>query len=134
MKESKFFMFGMLVMVLVFGMSVSGCETTQHGVEISNVSANNIGEIYIRNAGTTNWGSNVAKNLQNIDKSIFSETVDIRIVDTNGIVYSKYNVPFDDAAFVEAGKTSSMNMFAGLGLVGVGLAALFLLAPTQRGN
>jgi len=128
MNKSKFLMVGMLVMVLVFGMSVSGCATTQHGIEISNVSANNIREIYIRNAGTTqtNWGSNVVKNLQNIDKSIYSETVDIRVVDINGVVYSKYDIPFGDAAFVETNKTSSMNPFAGGGL-GIILLVIGLL-------
>jgi len=127
MNKSKFLMGGMLVMVLVFGMSVSGCATTRHGVEISNVSANNIKEVYIRNAGTTGWGSNMAGNLQNIDNSRFSQTVDIRVVDTSGVVYSKYNVPFGDAAFVETGKTSSMNPFVLAGGLLVLLGAYLII-------
>jgi uncharacterized protein YceK len=118
---------GMLVMVLVFGMTVVGCSTTVHSVEISNVSPNNIKETYIRNAGTTNWGSNVSKDLQNIDKSRFSATVDIRVVDTNGIVYEKYNVPFGDTAFELTGQTRSINMTAfGIVLLAAIIPFLFL--------
>jgi len=98
-------------MVLVFGMTVIGCATSHHQVEISNVN-NNISEVYIRNAGTSNWGKNLLNDLNNIDKSKYSERVDIRVVDTNGIVYSKQNVPFGDAAFVQTSKTSSPNMIA----------------------
>jgi len=114
---------GMLVMVPVFVMAVVGCTTTVHSVEISNVSTTNIKEIYIRNAGTTKWGSNVVKNLQNIGKSRFSETVDIRVVDTDGIVYEKYNVPFGDTAFELTGEAYSPNWWA----IGGGMALLLAL-------
>jgi hypothetical protein len=127
MKNKKFFMAGVLVIVLVFGMTVVGCATSQYKVEISNVSTNNIKEIYIRNAGTTNWGANVIRSLVDIDKSRYSETVDIRVVDTNGIVYSKYNVPFGNAAFVETNKTSSMNPYVTILLAGGGALAILLL-------
>jgi hypothetical protein len=100
-----------IVAVIVFSMTFVGCTTTVHSVEISNVSSNNIREIYIRNAGTTNWGSNVSKDLQNINKSRFSEKVDIRVVDTNGIVYEKYNVPFGDTAFELTNQTRSINFW-----------------------
>jgi hypothetical protein len=123
--KRNIFLLGMLVMVLVFGMTVVGCATTKHGVEISNVS--NVREIYIRNAGTTNWGANIASTIQDIDTSRFSERVDIRVLDTNGVVYSKYNVPFNDAAFVETGKTSSMNLFASLGLSSALLVIVLLI-------
>jgi len=67
--------------------------------------------------------------MQDIDKSRFSEMVDISVIDTNGIVYSRYNVPFDDAAFVETDKTSSINPFA-MGLLGAaGLVVLLLVMP-----
>jgi len=99
-----------LIAVLLLGITFAGCASTKHGIEISNV--RNLKEVYIRNAGTTNWGSNIANDLQNIDRSRFSEKIDIRVVDTNGVVYNKYNVPFDEAAFQETGKTSSMNLFA----------------------
>ena len=122
--KRNIFLLGMLVMVLVFGMAVVGCATTKHGVEISNVS--DVKEIYIRNAGATNWGANIASTMQDIDTSRFSEMVDIRVLDTNGVVYSKYNVPFNDAAFVETGKTSSMNLFAQIGIVGAVLAGFLL--------
>jgi len=125
MKNKKSWL-GMLAMVLVFGITVIGCATTVHSVEISNVSTNNIREIYIRNAGTTNWGSNVARDLQNIDKSRFSETVDIRVVDINGIVYEKYNVPFGDTAFELTGQESSLNWVVQLVLA---VLTLVILIP-----
>jgi len=114
-----------LVAVLLLGITVAGCASTQHGIEISNVL--NIKELYIRNAGVTNWGTNIASNMQNIDKTKFSERVDLRVVDSNGVVYSRYNAPFNDAAFVETGKTSSMNLFAQLGLAGALLAVLIIM-------
>jgi hypothetical protein len=126
--NKSFFFSAMPVMMLVFGMTVVGCATTQHSVEIGNVP--NIREIYIRNAGTTNWGTNMAGNLGNINKSIFSETVDIKVIDTNGIVYSKHNVPVDDAAFVVTEKKSSLNPAAGGvlgGLLGIGLLVVLLI-------
>ena len=121
MKKSKFFMSRVLVIVLAFGMLFLGCSTTQHSVAISNVP--NVSEVYIRNAGTSNWGTNMAGGLQDIDKSRFSAKVDIRVIDTNGIVYNKYNVPFGDAAFVETSK----NHYIGTGtsvLLGVIGAAM----------
>jgi len=115
--KNRFFITGILVLLLVFGMMSVGCATTQHNVEISNVQ--NIREIYIRNTGTTNWGNNMVKDLQNIDISKYSERVDIRVVDSNNIIYSKNNIPFSTASFVETNKTSSFNTYAlgGLGLV-----------------
>jgi hypothetical protein len=108
MRKNKFFMIGMMSMVLVIGITIIGCTTIEYSVEISNVP--NISEINIRNAGTTIWDTDMVRNWQNIDKSKFSETVDIRVIDTNGIVYTKYNVPFGDDDFVETEKRS-VNMF-----------------------
>jgi len=116
-----------LVAVLLLGIMVAGCASTQYGIEVSNVL--NIREINIRNAGAANWGANTASIMQDIDRSRFSERVDIRVIDTNGVVYSKYNVPFNDAAFVETGKTSSPNLVGLLALLGAGLAVLYLI-PT----
>ena len=123
MEKSKFLMVRTLALVLIFGMLFMGCATTQHDVEISNV--RNIREIYIRNAGTTNWGANMAGTLQDIDKSKFSDRVDIRVIDTNGIAYSKFDEPFDDAAF-EISKQHYYGTGSGV-LLGFGIAALALL-------
>ena len=122
--KSRFFIMGMLVTVLVFGITAIGCTTTRHNVEISNVPVSNIREINIRNAGTSYWGANMVKNMQNIDRSIFSETVDIRVVDTNGIVYSKYNVPFGDAAFVETNRERYFGIGTNIILVAASAAVL----------
>jgi len=123
--KNRFHVVSKLVAVLLLGITVAGCASTRHGIEISNVL--NIREIYIRNAGVANWGTNLADNMQDIDKSGFLERVDIRVVDTNGVVYSRYNVPFDDAAFVETGKTSSINPFAAGGLALAILPVLLLI-------
>jgi len=107
------------IMLLVFyvGIMPAGCTTTKYHVEISNV--RNISEIYIRNAGSISWGSNMVNNLNDIDKSRYSNRVDIRVVDSSGIVYSKLNVPFGDNAFIETDKTTSMNIYAIIGVLGV---------------
>ena len=127
--KNRFHVVGKLVAVLLLGTTVAGCAYTHHGIEINNVP--NIREIYIRDAGTANWGANIAGNMQDIDKSRFSESVDVRVIDTNGLVYSRYNVPFNDAAFVETSKTSSMNEWALYGLVGVAgvLSLILIYAP-----
>ena len=126
---NRFSVISRLVAVLLLGTMIVGCASTRHGIEITNVQ--NISEIYIRNAGATNWGSNMVRNMRNINKSLYSEMVDIRVVDTNRIVYSKYNVPFDNAAFAESGKTSSLNLYVQLGLATGGLLVLlYFLLPT----
>ena len=112
-------------MMILFGIIViafTGCSTTRYGVEISNVP--NVREIRIRNAGTTQWGVNMAGNRDNIDVSGFSEMVDIMVVDANGIVHSRHNVPFTDAAFVVTHRTTSINNYAA-GAVVLGGALIF---------
>ena len=120
MGKSKLFMAGVLIIVLIFEMTVVGCSTSKHSIEINNV--HNIREIYIKNTGTSNWGANLAGTLWDIHKSNYSERVDIRVIDTNGIVYSKNNVPFGDADFVEVNKYQQINIYAFAGVLGaVGL-------------
>jgi len=126
MRENKFFMTRVLSMVLVSGMLFWGCSTTQYSVAISNVS--NVREAYIRNAGTSNWGANIAGSLQDIDISKFSARVDLRIVDNNGIVYSKNNVPFDDNAFVETSKERYMGTGTSILLGIIVIPVLILLS------
>jgi hypothetical protein len=99
-EKSKFFMAKVLAIVLIFGMTFAGCTTTHYGVAISNVP--NVRTVSIRNAGASSWDYSIqADNLQNINRSRFSDRVDIKVVDASGIVYSRHNVPFDEAAFFE---------------------------------
>lgn len=123
--KNRFFILGMPVTILVLGMMVAGCATTHHSVEISNVS--NIRELYIRNAGAVSWGTNIIGDIKSINKSNYSERVDIRVVDSNGIVYSKLNVPFGNTAFVETNKTSTPNIYA-LGALGLIVILIYSLA------
>jgi len=125
MKKNSFFVVGKLAAVLLLGVTVVGCTTTQHSIEISNIPRASINEVYIKNAGTTNWGYNIAANLNNIDITRYSQRVDIKVV-ARGIVYSKYNVPFDESAFVKT-STSSINTFALLGIAGAGLGGYYLV-------
>ena len=127
MKKNRFFVVGKLVAILLLGVTVIGCTTTQYGVEISNVPITSIRAVYIRNAGATDWGNNIAVNLNNIDRTRYSRTVDIRVVDTNGVVYSRYNIPFGDDAFIASGKTTSLNLFAGMVIAGAGLGGFYLM-------
>lgn len=91
--------FAMVLVSIILPMLIS-CTTTQHGLSISNVP--NVSELYLRNAGTTDW-IRVA-NIQDIDRSKFSDRVDIRVIDTYGAVYSRFNVPFDDENFTETNR------------------------------
>ena len=89
----------LMVLIGIIATTFAGCTTTRYGVNIANVP--NVSEVFIRNAGTTSWGLNIAGRLDNFDRTVFSDTVDVRVVDTNGIVHSRYNTPFGEAAFVE---------------------------------
>jgi len=107
----------------------AGCTTTRYSVQIAGVP--NISSVQIRNAGTTHWGANLAARLGDIDVSQFSDRVDIRVVDTNGIVHSRYNVPFHSDAFTETRQRHSGTgtaVMGGIVLLG-GLIALIALAP-----
>ncbi|MCL2833225.1 MAG: hypothetical protein FWD78_08650 [Treponema sp.] len=117
---------GILLFTLVI--ILAGCATTQHELVINNISPNNIKEIYIKNAGTANWGANMVKNVDNIDLSAFTNTVDIKVIDNNNTVYSKYNVSFNDAAFTESGTTSTMNTFVGVILLGGIITGLVMIS------
>jgi hypothetical protein len=114
--------FGMLLIVLVFQMAFMGCQTTQHRVEIANVP--NVREIYIRNAGTDSWSENLAG--KNIHISDYSERVDIRVVDANGLVYSKTDMSFADYDFAESGGMTRLNVAFGL-TIGLPITILSLL-------
>ena len=93
---SKFI--GIVVLIALIGLPITSCTTTHHIVNITNVP--NVSRVYIRNAGTDNWGANIAGRLNNININRYSETVDIRVVDTEGLVFTSYNVPFSEAAFL----------------------------------
>ena len=120
--QNKSHVVSKLIAVLLLVIMLAGCATTQHSIEIANVP--NVRELYTRNTGTTIWGPNIAGNMQDIDRSRFSEMVDIRVVDTNGIVFSRHNVPFNDVAFVETDTTHSTNMWVWIGLTGAIIAVL----------
>ena len=122
MEKSKAFLAGVLIIILVFGMTFTGCATSHHHIVISNV--RDISAVFIRNAGTTGWGSNMVSRMQNIHKSEYSERVDIRVIDSNGIEYISLNVAFDDNAFTETGKNSYVGRGTTmlLGILGAAIA------------
>ena len=132
MKKSNCFIARVLAIVLIFGMAFTSCATTYHSVEIANV--RNVREVYIRNAGSSSWGQNLAGNLQEIDRSKFSDRVDVRVVDTNGIVYSSHNVPFNDNAFVQANKTSRLNRVGRIALFSPLVVLGIVLGVVLGGN
>jgi len=134
MKRCKIFLARVLSIVLVFGMLLTGCSTTQHGIAINNVSS--VREVYIKNAGASNWGPNIAGNLQNIDVSRYSESIDIKVIDANGAIYSKYNVPFDDNAFAETGKERYMGTGTSIlmGALGAVAAVTIIIVGRMKNN
>ena len=132
MRKKKFFLARALAIMLIFGMLSLGCSTSQYSVAINNVS--NIREVYIRNAGAPNWGTNMADSLQDFDKSRFSSRVDIKVIDTNGIVYSKYNIPFDDSAFAETSKTHYMGTGSSVLMGALALGILIPILVVKGGN
>jgi len=107
----------------------TGCTTTRYSVAIAGVP--NISRVYIRNAGATSWGSNIAGNLQNIDRSRFSDRVDVRVIDANGTVFTRHNIPFNRAAFEVTSRSSSMNRVFGTVLLIGGIAILALIIPSE---
>ena len=123
--ENKSHVVSKMVALLLLVMMLAGCATTQYGIQITNVQPS---RLYIRNAGTTVWGSNIVGNMQNIDRSLFSEMVDIRVVDAAGTVFTRQNVPFNDAAFVQTEVTRSMNIWGWVGIGAVGLGALIAIS------
>ena len=125
MKKNWFFMARVLTIVLIFGTVFAGCTTTHHNVSISNVQ--NVREVFIRNAGTSNWGTNMAGNLQDIDRSKYSESVDVRVIDTQGFIYSNYNVPFDDNAFTVTSSEKYMGMGTNFLMVALAIPVLVLV-------
>jgi len=115
-----------VMLICVIAVAFTGCATTTiYGIEVGNVP--NIGRVYIRNAGATHWGSSISGgNLQDIDRSRFSERVDIRVVDATGAIFSRYNVPFDVASFVETNRSSETNAAGYLLFATVILSAIII--------
>ena len=113
-----------MILVCIMGMTLTGCATRNYlRMTVSNVPY--ISRLYIRNAGTTHWGTNIVG--QNIDMSRFSESVDIRVVDANDAVFSRYNVPFNVASFVVTNRTVAMSAAGATTLLLLGVGALIAL-------
>ena len=119
----------MMVLIGIILTSFAGCTTTRYRVEVSNV--HGIRELNIRNAGAAHWGMNLAGTRDNIDTSGFSDRIDIRVVDANGFVYSRYNIPFDAATFdvTRESYTGVGTSILAVAVLIAGLAALFAFAP-----
>lgn len=112
-----------MMLVCVITTAFTGCATRFYGIDVSNVP--NVSRVYIRNAGTTSWGASMSR-LQYIDISGFSNRVDIRVVDTNGAVFSRYDVPFDAASFEVTRRDSEPNLLV-ISLLGIAIGIPFLV-------
>jgi len=62
MTKNKILMVGVPIMVLVFGITVVGCVSFSHTQAVRNETGYTVTEVYIRDTGTTEWGS--VKNVQ----------------------------------------------------------------------
>gem|GEM_PF-2879699 len=118
--------FSAVILLCITVPMFTGCRTTTaHVVEVRGVP--NVSELHIRNAGAASWGANLAVAINDIDVSRFPGNVDIRVVGTDGVIHSRYNIPFA-SAFVETDSRSQMNTIGStLGLLVIlgGLLALF---------
>ena len=113
-----------IVLIGIVVPMVTACRTTTtYTLAVRGVP--NVRELYIRNAGSASWGANLAGSINDIDISRFPRNVDIRVVDANGIVHSRYNIPFA-SAFVETDSDSQMNL-AGSLLGAVALLGLIIV-------
>jgi hypothetical protein len=111
----------------------SGCVTKNHyRLNIATSQGTPIREVYIRNAGTTNWGSPIpAFRLASFDIEKYSRNVDIRVVDTAGGVHTRLNVNLDDSQFrIDSQTTDAPAAQVLVALVGLALI-LWLLASIE---
>lgn len=91
------------VILVVLFVGISGCATYSHTQSVRNEIGQNVTQAYIRDTGTTDWGSvKIVSNAMQIilftDPSTSAtpkgmRNQDIMVRDNNGIVYIKYNVP-----------------------------------------
>jgi len=122
----------MILVSIIVPMFTACRTTTAHAVGVRGVP--NVRELYIRNAGTASWGANLAGTINDIDVSRFPGNVDIRVVSTDGVVHSGYNIPFA-SAFVQTDSRSEMNtageVLGILAFLGGLIALLVVLAPAE---
>ena len=96
----------LLSIILLF----TGCATTYYSVEVVKPQGADIKEFYIRNTGTTNWGEAIkGSEITNFDRKKYPNFVDVRVIDSSGIIYSKYNVSLDEQDFTVVNEKSHMN-------------------------
>jgi len=121
-----------ILLCITVPMFTSCRTTTAHVVEVRGVP--NVRELHIRNAGTASWGANLAGAINDVDVSRFPGNVDIRVVSTDGVVHSRYNIPFA-STFVQTDSRSEMNtageVLGLLTLLGGAIALLVVLAPAE---
>jgi len=121
-----------ILLCITVPMFTSCRTTTAYAVGVRGVP--NVRELYIRNAGTASWGANLAGSINDIDVSRFPGNVDIRVVGTDGVIHSRYNIPFA-SAFVQTDSRSEANaagnLLGALALLGGLIALLAVLAPAE---
>ena len=85
----------MIALCIILSSFVStGCTVKYQGISFQNAQSE-IREVYIRNAGTQNWGKAIPitnNSIAHIDKSTFTRRVDIKAIDSRGIIYNASNV------------------------------------------
>ena len=137
MRRNRFFRAEVLLVTLVIGMTVVGCTTYNHFQSIRNETSSTIAKVYIKDTGSSDWGSIRRVPLINRERGtiayvdeytivngaqviFFRDLVnsatpksitnkDIRVIDTNNLSYSKFDVP------IHYNTTKQVNvlMFAG---------------------
>ena len=107
------------VVFVVLGLASATTPARQEYVQtVKNDTGSTVNGVYARETGTTDWSENISTNERgrstpmdngtqmNIfyDSSYSMRNQDIRMIDTNGIVYIKFNVPIALKSIDSAGK------------------------------
>ena len=87
MEKIKHFKVGLPLIALVIGMTVIGCASYTHFQSIRNETNNTVAKVFIRDTGTTDWGS-----VKNIRARTNSEGLVIRRQDGSVAYYDEYNI------------------------------------------
>ena len=84
----------MALCIIISSFVSTGCAVNYQGMSFQNAQSG-IREVYIRNAGTENWGKAIPitnNSIAHIDRLTFARRVDIKAIDHRGNIFGASNV------------------------------------------